>query len=188
MGRLRLLGIPEEEADMARLSHSIARLSIGLAAVAGLGLASVMVSAEAPQSAPAARTAADARSPYYGRWTVSGEKEAFSSRGVAYKTIDIAPCGRDFCGVSVSANGTCGPTLFRFLARSRSEDYIRGHGVWGKQRKNITLETYANEEEPGGRVINLNLGDGHDFGERSDNIPKFTASYRPVGAARCTRA
>lgn len=146
-----------------------------------------MVLAEAPHPAVAAqRTAADPRSPYFGRWTVSGEKERFSSRGQAYRTIDIAPCGRDFCGVSVAANGTCGPTLFRFLARNQRAEMLRGHGVWGAQKKNVTLEAYTNEDLPGGRVIDLNLGDGYDFGERSDNIPKFTANYRPVGAARCT--
>lgn len=161
-------------------------LRLGLAAVAGLALASGMVSAEAPHGASGGHIAADPRSPYFGRWTVSGDKEAFSSRGMLYKTIDVAPCGRDFCGVSVATNGTCGPTLFRFLSRNKSEEYLHGHGVWGKQRKNITLESYVNEEAPGGRQIDLNLGDGHDFGERSDNIPKFTASYRPVGAARCT--
>lgn len=170
---------------MAKVFHSMTRVSIGLAATAGLALASGMVLAEAPQVQPAVHVPADARSPYFGRWTVSG-KETFSSRGIAYKTIDIAPCGRDWCGVSVAANGTCGATLFRFFSRSQREEYLHGHGAWGKQKKNITLATYPNEEVPGGRVIDLNLGDGYDFGERSDNIPKFTASYRPVGAARCT--
>jgi hypothetical protein len=152
-----------------------------------MALASGMVLAEAPQSGGTApRIAADARSPYFGRWTVNGGKDVFSSRGKLYKTIDIAPCGRDFCGVSVDAAGNCGTTLFRFLSRNRGAEFLRGHGVWGKARKNITLENYVNEEAPGGRSIDLNLGDGHDFGERSDNIPKFTASYRPVGAARCT--
>lgn len=171
---------------MARLSHSMTRLSIGLAAAAGLALASGMVMAEAPHTAAATHSPADSRSPYYGRWTVSGDKEVFSTRGKLYKTIDIAPCARDFCGVSVAANGACGATLFRFLSRRTNDEMLRGHGVWGSARKNITLEHYANEEAPGGRVIDLNLGDGHDFGERSDNIPKFAANYRPVGAARCT--
>ncbi len=160
------------------------RLSIGLAATAGLALASGMVMAEAPRGA-ATHFAPDPRSPYYGRWTVSGEKEVFSSRGALYKTIDIAPCGRDFCGVSVAANGTCGVTLFRFLARRTNDELLRGHGVWGNLRKDITLEYYVNEDEPGGRIIDLNLGDGHDFGGRSDNMPKFTANYRPVSQALC---
>lgn len=152
----------------------------------GLALASGIVMAEAPPSGAAARSAPDPRSHYFGRWTVSGDKETFSSRGKLYKTIDIAPCGRDFCGVSVAANGACGATLFRFLSRRTHDEMLRGLGAWGKARKNITLEYYANEEAPGGRVIDLNLGDGHDFGERSDNIPKFTANYRPVSAAQCT--
>jgi hypothetical protein len=175
---------------MAGLSHSTIRLSIGLTAAATLSFTSAMVMAEAPQtaaarSAPASRSATDARSPYFGRWVVSG-KEVFSSRGRLYKTVDIAPCGRDFCGVSVAADGSCGATLFRFLARNRNVDFLHGHGVWGQQRKNITLETYTAEDVPGGRSLDLNLGDGHDFGERSDNMPKFSASYRPAGSARCS--
>ncbi|MEO5586420.1 MAG: hypothetical protein ABIQ81_01870 [Novosphingobium sp.] len=154
--------------------------------MAGIALASGVVMAQGPRSDAGARSAPDPRSHYYGRWTVSGDKEVFSSRGKLYKTIDIAPCGRDFCGVSVAADGACGATLFRFLIRRTDDELLRGHGVWGKARKNITLEYYVNEEVPGGRVIDLNLGDGHDFGERSDNIPKFTANYRPVSAARCT--
>lgn len=171
---------------MTKVFHSIRHLSIGLAAAGGLALASGMVLAEAPQRTGAVRTVPDPRSPYFGRWTVSDGKERFSSRGQLYRTVDIAPCGRDFCGVSVSANGTCGPTLFRFLARNQRADMLRGHGVWGAQKKNITLEVYNNDDLPGGRVIDLNLGDGYDFGERSDNIPKFTANYQPAGAARCT--
>lgn len=162
------------------------RTAIGLAVAGGLALASGMVLAETPQQSSAQRTAADPRSPYFGRWTVSSEKERFSSRGQLYRTIDIAPCGRDFCGVSVGAGGTCGPTLFRFFARNQRAEMLRGHGVWGAQKKNVTLESYENEDAPGGRVIDLNLGDGYDFGERSDNIPKFTANYRPAGAIRCT--
>lgn len=161
------------------------RLSIGLTAAAGLAFASGMVVAQAPRSSATTHFAPDPRSPYYGRWTVSGAKEVFSSRGRLYKTIDIAPCGRDFCGISVGADGACGTTLFRFLSRRTGDEMLRGHGVWGNARKNITIEYYVNEEEPGGRVLDLNLGDGHDFGERSDNIPKFSANYRPVSRALC---
>jgi hypothetical protein len=162
------------------------RVSIGLAAAVGLALASGIVMAEAPQAGASTHFAPDPRSSYYGRWTVSGDKEVFSSRGKLYKTIDIAPCGRDFCGVSVAVDQACGATLFRFLARRTNDEMLHGHGVWGNVRKDITLEYYLNEEEPGGRIIVLNLGDGHDFGGRSDNMPKFTANYRPVSSARCT--
>lgn len=180
---------------MARLSHSIARLSIGakliaLAGAAGLAFAAGAGLAEAPRPAAApatgAPTAADARSPYFGRWTVSGGDQVFSSRGKLYKTIDIAPCGRDFCGISVGADGTCGATLFRFFSRNRNAEVLRGHGVWGKARKNVVVQNYTSDELPGGRGIDINLGDGHDFGERSENMPKFTASYQAAGSARCT--
>jgi hypothetical protein len=88
---------------MTTLFHRTALMSIGLAA---LSLA-----------APAAGEAAG--SPFWGRWKVTSDGEApvFSSRGRDYKTIDIAPCGKDFCGVSVKDNGQCGPVLFRFLMK-----------------------------------------------------------------------
>jgi hypothetical protein len=153
---------------MARSSHRAARLSI-LAAL-GWTIAS----------------AASAANLYAGRWTVADDKPVFSSRGLLYKTFDIAPCGKDYCGVSVGRNGTCGPVLFRFLAKSvAGENGLVGHGRWGQQKKNIEIYAYGDAGAPGERGLNLNLGDGHDFGERSGNMPKFSATYRPAGNASC---
>jgi hypothetical protein len=123
---------------------------------------------------------------YVGRWTVSDDKPAFSSKGQLYRTIDIAPCGRNYCGVSVGRNGTCGPVLFRFLARTIARDEgLVGHGRWGSQTKNIEISAARTADAPGGRYMELNLGDGHDFGERSGNMPKFSAGYGPAGPAKC---
>ena len=155
---------------MFKLSHRLSSLSM----LALLASSNAAAAAAAP--APA----------YVGRWTVSDAKPVYSSRGILYKTFDIAPCGRDFCGVSVGQTGACGPLLFRFLATSiRSGGSLIGHGRWGETRKNIELYQYAEQALPGGRMMGLSLGDGHDFGERSGNMPKFTARYRPLGAARC---
>ena len=98
--------------------------------------------------------------------------------------IDIAPCGRDFCGVSVADNGSCGSTLFRFYSRRQANSRLEGHGLWGTVKKDITIESYEGEN-PGVHAIDLYLGRGHDFGERSDNMPKFHAEYRRSGEARC---
>lgn len=145
--------------------------------VAGVG----PVAAGTPAKGPAPAT-----SIYYGRWTVSEDRPAFSSRGIVYKTVDIAPCGKDFCGVSVSDAGRCGPTLFRFYGfRAKAEATLHGHGLWGSAKKNIQLDAWEDAEAPGGRMIDLYLGDGHDFGERSENMPKFHAMYRPTGRAVC---
>ena len=153
------------------LFHRIACLSIGLLGIA----ASTAALANAPAS-----------SLYYGRWTVAEERPVFTARGKLYKTIDIAPCGKDFCGVSVSDAGRCGATLFRFYGfRAKAEDTLHGHGLWGSAKKNIQLDAWEDAEAPGGRQIDLYLGDGHDFGERSENMPKFHAMYRPVGRATC---
>lgn len=154
---------------MTALFHRLSVLSIGLA---GLGLA-LPSQAAAPGS------------PFFGRWKVAGEKPVFSSRGREYKTIDIAPCGKDFCGVSVAENGRCGPTLFRFLMkRANGETELRGHGKWGGARKNVLIWLFDSDDAHKG--MQVYLGDGYDFGERSENMPKFDAAYRHSGVARCT--
>jgi hypothetical protein len=138
-----------------------------------------MVALAGPAQAGAAPGSA---SHYYGRWSVSEDRPVFTARGRLYKTIDVAPCGRDFCGVSVADNGKCGAVLFRFLARNAKADELQGHGRWGDQQKNIVI--YADTEDAG-NGMELYLGDGHDFGERSGNMPKFHANYRRTGGARC---
>jgi len=155
---------------MGKLSHRIACLSI-------LALAATALPAGPAFAGP---------NVYEGRWTVSDEKPVFSAKGLYYKTFDIAPCGKDFCGVSVDANGKCGPVLFRFLSKSiKAEQGLNGHGRWGNQKKNVEIYAYWDKQSQGGRWMSFNLGDGHDFGERSGNMPKYTAGYSPVGAAHC---
>ena len=164
---------------MTALSHRIARLSMQLicggAALAGAAHLAAGSTGNATRS-----------SPYFGRWTVSENRPVFTAKGRLYKTVDIAPCGRDFCGVSVDDRGTCGTTLFRFLmAHADASDTLRGHGMWGGGRKTVQLDNYEDSDAPGGRKIELYLGDGHDFGERSDNMPKFHANYNKAGRAQC---
>lgn len=153
------------------LSQSLIRLS--MLVPVGLMLSS---------PAPIAAAGPGAATPYYGRWTVFEDNPVFTARGKAYKTIDISPCGRDFCGVSVGDKGQCGPTLFRFLARNIRAEELNGHGKWGDQTRNIVI--YKNDA--GSEVgFELFLGDGHSFGGRSDSMPKFHAEYRRKGEARC---
>ncbi len=152
------------------LFHRAAALSIVLT---GLGLA-----AAAQAAAPA--------SPYWGRWTVDDAEPVFTARGREYQTIDIAPCGRDFCGVSVAANGKCGPTLFRFLMkRAGGQEALRGKGKWGRDRKNVQIWLYNPAEPTEPKIMELFLGDGHNFGERSGSMPRFHANYKPAGASKC---
>jgi hypothetical protein len=115
---------------------------------------------------------------------VEEDRPVFTARGRLDKTIDVASCGRDFCGVSVDDGGKCGAMLFRFLGRhADGADMLRGHGKWGDAQKNI--EIYASIDG-NDRNFGLSLGDGHDFGERSGSMPKFHASYRRLGNARCS--
>ena len=162
---------------MTALSQYVRHLSTSLClAVVTVGVAGAdMVAAKA----------AAATSPYFGRWTVADKDAPFSARGREYKMFDIAPCGKDFCGVSVAPNGKCGPTLFRFLSKNRNADELKGHGKWGTARKNVMIFPWR-EDDKAPPMLQLYLGEGYDFGERSSNMPKFDAGYRKLGAARCT--
>ncbi|HMI41896.1 MAG TPA: hypothetical protein VK485_11790 [Sphingomicrobium sp.] len=114
------------------------------------------------------------------------DKPIFSAKGRLYKTVDVVRCGGDVCGVSVAHNGACGSLLFRFHSATLArEDLPRGHGRWGTAKKNLVLSSWKDPDMPGGRRMNIDLGDGYNFGERSGNMPKYSAEYRPTGSARC---
>jgi hypothetical protein len=161
---------------MTTLSQSLIRLSMR----AQCCLAMMALAAPALAGGAAATS-----SRYHGRWTVSEDRPVFTARGRLYKTIDVAPCGDDFCGVSVGDKGACGAVLFRFLGRHAGTDLLRGHGKWGEEQKNIVIYGSSGDEPGAAPQFTLYLGDGHDFGERSGNMPKFHALYRRLGSARC---
>ena len=121
---------------------------------------------------------------FYGRWTVSDDKPAFSSKGKLYKTFDVAPCFNDFCGVSVSDSGTCGQTLFRFLTIHSDMSELAGHGRWGGEKKKLIINYYKAGENP--ELLELGLGaDDVDLTGREGSIPTFTANYARAGEAQC---
>jgi hypothetical protein len=143
--------------------------------LAAVGLVAVL-------AAPAAR-ASDVT--YFGRWTVSDEKPDYSTKGLLYKTIDIAPCGNDFCGVSVDDKNGCGPTLFRFFTAHAKDDELIGHGKWGSLKKKVQIN-YATPtgEKP---YFSLGLGDDNmDVTGREGSIPTFEANYAYVGPTQCS--
>lgn len=147
--------------------------SIALFAFAALAAPALAADSPAPSS------------PFYGRWTVDDSKAAYTVRGRLYKTLDIAPCGHDFCGVSVSDKGQCGPGLFRFLAKhADGSSELQGHALWGGARKNIVID-FNPADKPEAATLTIYIGDGYDFGERSDNMPKYNASYARKGRALC---
>jgi hypothetical protein len=147
--------------------HTIAAVTFGLA----LSIGATLAHATTEQ--------------YYGRWTVSDDKPAYSSKGKLYKTIDMAPCGNDFCGISVSDNNSCGQTLFRFFTTHAADQELAGHGKWGAAKKKLLMGFVA----PATAVPNLYLGLGEsdmDLGGREGSTPAFQANYKNLGAARCT--
>ncbi len=157
---------------MPRTFHLRSRLSI----CALSSLAALTVAAHSSATPKAAN-------PYYGRWTVSEDRPIFTARGRLYKTLDVAACGRGFCGISVDDKGICGATLFRF-ARHPEVDLL-GHGKWGDAVKNIQISWDEGDPDHAATTMELSLGDGHDFGGRSGNMPKFRGEYRRVSEARC---
>ncbi|HEY4995589.1 MAG TPA: hypothetical protein VII21_04775 [Aestuariivirga sp.] len=121
---------------------------------------------------------------YFGRWTNGEDKPVYSSRGILYKTIDIAPCGADFCGVSVDDKMGCGPILFRFLMIHANTDYLTGHGRWGNDKLKVIL-TPAGDPGPKQELL-IGLGDqSFDFEGREGSMPKFRAQYKNIGDAKC---
>lgn len=164
---------------MRTLFHAAIGLSISL----GAG-AAILGFATSPSDAM--QQAANGNgSPYYGRWTVNEEDPKFSSRGREYKNIDIAPCGKDFCGVSVSDSGACGKVLFRFLSKNRNADQLNGHGKWGTAKKNVVIYHWEDDETPPTRGLQIYLGDGYNFGDRGGNMPMYEAPYKRTGVAYC---
>jgi hypothetical protein len=125
-------------------------------------------------------------SPYYGRWAESEDNPKFSAKGRLYKTFDVAPCGADFCGVSVSDNGQCGPTLFRFLMiHADGESGLDGHGLWGSAKKYIQINTVDNgDNTPKG--LELYMANDHaDFDSREGSDLIYTGEYKRSGDAKC---
>lgn len=151
---------------MAHRIHIVASLTLGLAF---------------SMSGNLAHAATDQ---YYGRWTVNDDKPAYSSKGILYKTIDVAPCGNDFCGVSVADDNACGEVLFRFLTTHAADEDLVGHGKWGKYKKTLQLGYAADSKKP---HMYLALGsDDMDLSGREGSIPTFQAEYRRLGEVACT--
>jgi len=161
---------------MTTLSQSLIRLSMRVqCGLAMMALAGPALAGDAPVASFL----------YDGRWTVSDDRPVFTARGRLYKTIDVAPCGDDFCGVSVDDKGACGTVLFRFLGRHAGTNLLHGHGKWGEEQKNIVIYGSSGDEPGAASQFALWLGDGHNFGDRSGNMPKFRANYRRLGSAQC---
>ena len=146
---------------------------------------SILFSALALATLGGAAVAQAETSHFFGRWTVSDDKPAFSAKGLPYKTVDIAACGADFCGVSVDDKGTCGATLFRFLTIHANNEDLTGHGLWGDLKKKLQLIYLTPDGQKTGLMIGLGADD-FDFTGREGSMPIFQANYQSAGEAKCT--
>ena len=126
-----------------------------------------------------------ADSQFFGRWTVSDDKPAYSAKGKQWKTFDVAPCGADFCGVAVDDKETCGATLFRFLTIHANSDELTGHGHWGAEKKKLIIDYTKPDAGPNGLYLGLGAND-MDFSGREGSMPTFDANYKRMGDAVCT--
>jgi hypothetical protein len=154
---------------MPILSHVARAVSTGLLGLAALAATPVL-------AGPA--------SPYFGRWTLADPKPHYTARAAEYRTIDIAPCGKDFCGVSVGPKGACGAVLFRLLAKHLpGDDMITAHAKWGNDKLKMMIEPDK------GNVFTFFIGLGdrrYEMESRSSSMPKFDGQYTSAGAASCT--
>jgi hypothetical protein len=78
-------------------------------------------------------------------------------------------------------------TLFRFLGKRTGDFDLRGHGQWGKERKNVVMNRWDGDGSDAAGM-ELYLGDGYDLGGRSGSMPKYHAGYKAAGPARCKAA
>lgn len=144
--------------------------------IAGLSLAAI-----------AGQNAARAEEPsldYMGRWVIDDPTDKFSENGRLYRIVDIAPCGNDFCGVSVGEQSSCGSTLFRFLTAHAHDEVLSGHGKWGSAKKK--LEISGSTDDKKATVIALGIGgDDYSIMAREGSMPTFEASYHRIGEAAC---
>ena len=125
-----------------------------------------------------------ADSQYFGRWTVSDDKPQFSAKGKLWKTIDVAPCGADFCGISVDEKQTCGETLFRFLTIHANNAELTGHTHWGAEKKKLILNFTKPDNLPNEIYLALG-GNDMDPSSREGSMPTFEANYQRSGDAMC---
>jgi hypothetical protein len=151
---------------MFHRTHSIAAAALGLAL--SLGANAALANTEH----------------FYGRWTVSDDKPAYSAKGKLYKSIDMAPCGNDFCGVSVSDNNQCGPTLFRFFTTHAKDEDLSGHGLWGTAKKKLIMGFATPQDAKAYMYLGLGADD-MDLGGREGSTPTFEANYNKIDEATC---
>lgn len=111
-------------------------------------------------------------------------KGAHSAKGKLYKTFDVAPCGKDFCGISVSDKGSCGETLFWFLTIHENNDEITGLGRWGDVKKKLTVGIAKPDGLPSYMLLGLG-NDDLDITGREGSTPSFYANYKRQGDAVC---
>jgi hypothetical protein len=144
---------------------------------ARVGAVALVLAALAGQNAAAA---GETKWNHFGRWTVDDPTDKFSANGRLYRVIDIAPCGKDFCGVSVEG-GACGATLFRFFSTHGKDDALTGHGKWGADQKKLFVAVGVDAP-----TMTISLG-GPTFDpeSRSGSVPTFTADYHRIGDAQC---
>ena len=64
-----------------------------------------------------------------------------------------------------------------------SASHATGNAVNPATATSATPTQPSDSDHAGPEVLEIFLGDGHEFGGRSDNIPRFHAPYRRLGNA-----
>ncbi len=154
-------------------------LLTGLGALAMTGMLS---------GAAANEEAKDYTKEFLGRWTVDDVTRKFTERGNIYDTLDVVPCGKDVCGVSISKNGKCDGQLFR-ITPDASPDYpgLQGKGKWGNGEDVLSIfQTSAADGKANGRAMTISIGQRGNPMSRVASMPLFRARYTAAGEAKCS--
>ena len=127
-----------------------------------------------------AAEAATPKSVFFGRWETLEPHDKYSANGKLYRMIDVVPCGKDMCGISVDG-GVCGVTLFR-VPVPPNEAGFGGDGRWGRGTLGLVAQVMGGSPKD---FLNISLGDKTaNLGSRN-SMPTYSADYHMTGKAVC---
>lgn len=177
--------------EIARVSLLASGLSVA-ACVMGLTIGAAY-GASAADPAVAAVPAVLKAEDFSGRWSGNyygfGEMRSRCKGGSCKITLDIAPCGKGFCGVLVKEDGGCGGVAMKAEPGEAKETWMQFNGTLELDPKAagyvIQATLWSNDEGKRGVEIVGDTGKELMFMRRS--FP-FSANLARSGDAVCTDA
>ena len=128
-----------------------------------------------------------------GRWQGPNYRMAALSpdceNGACELTLDIVPCGKDWCGIEVGRNDTCGATALKLAVNAKAEGEgpeLEGSLTLADGTEPYVIRAYLAEAEgPEGKPMLHMTGDtGGEFRMYRRSFP-FHATLARLGDAVC---